>query len=104
MLPVMEDPRLADVEQYHGRLRSELDVIARGPVLVGPKIVEHIHSLITLIDLHQPNEFDLCLSCDRLWPCASIIAITGMSPGAAPDSRAVDEARMFPPARPAARP
>ncbi|KJE23977.1 hypothetical protein FF36_01665 [Frankia torreyi] len=75
----MDDPRLADVEQYHGRLRSELDVIARGPVLVGPKIIEHIHSLITLIDLHQPNEFDLCLSCDRLWPCASIIAITGIS-------------------------
>ncbi|WP_115538017.1 hypothetical protein [Frankia canadensis] len=81
----MDDPRLADVEQYHGRLRSELDVIARGPVLVGPKIIEHIYSLITLIDLHQPNEFDLCLSCDRLWPCASIVAITGISPDA-PDS------------------
>ncbi len=87
MPPVMDDPRLADVEQYHGRLRSELDVIARGPVLVGPKIIEHIHSLITLIDLHQPNEFDLCLSCDRLWPCASIIAITGISQDAGPGSR-----------------
>ncbi len=87
MLPVMDDPRLADVEQYHGRLRSELDVIARGPVLVGPKIIEHIHSLITLIDLHQPNEFDLCLSCDRLWPCASIMAITGISQDAGPGSR-----------------
>ncbi|WP_261558126.1 hypothetical protein [Frankia tisae] len=83
----MDDPRLADVEQYHGRLRSELDVIARGPVLVGPKIIEHIHSLITLIDLHQPNEFDLCLSCDRLWPCASIMAITGVSQDAEPGSR-----------------
>ncbi|MCM3924494.1 hypothetical protein ND748_22865, partial [Frankia sp. AiPs1] len=81
----MDDPRLADVEQYHGRLRSELDVIARGPVLVGPKIIEHIYSLITLIDLHQPNEFDLCLSCDRLWPCASIIAITGISQDAGDD-------------------
>ncbi|MCL9762402.1 hypothetical protein [Frankia sp. AiPa1] len=76
----MDDPRLGDVEHYHGRLRSELDVIARGPVLVGPKIIEHINSLITLIDLHQPNEFDLCLSCDRLWPCSSIVAITGVSP------------------------
>ncbi|EIV93735.1 hypothetical protein FraQA3DRAFT_3447, partial [Frankia sp. QA3] len=87
MLPVMDDPRLADVEQYHGRLRSELDVIARGPVLVGPKIIEHIHSLLTLIDLHQPNEFDLCLSCDRLWPCASIIAITGVSQDAGGGNR-----------------
>ncbi|ONH56939.1 hypothetical protein CcI49_26190 [Frankia sp. CcI49] len=73
----MEDPRVVDVEQYHGQLRSELEMIANGPVLAGPRIVEHINSLIALIGLHQPNEFDLCLGCDRLWPCATVVAITG---------------------------
>ncbi|WP_026311484.1 hypothetical protein [Parafrankia elaeagni] len=92
----MEDPRVVDVERYHGQLRSELEMIANGPVLAGPRIVEHINSLVTLIDLHQPNEFDLCLSCDRLWPCATIVAITGelaatedaVAPRALPDPTA----------------
>nr|MDT0664205.1 hypothetical protein [Micromonospora sp. DSM 115978] len=68
---------MGEVERYEGQLRSELDMISNGPVLAGPRMVMHIRSLLSLIDLHRPNEFDLCLSCDRLWPCASISAITG---------------------------
>ncbi|MBL7621848.1 hypothetical protein I7331_21800, partial [Frankia sp. AgB1.8] len=55
-------------------------MIRSGPVLAGPRTIEHIRSLLALIDLHQPNEFDVCLGCDRLWPCASVVAVTGLPP------------------------
>ncbi len=52
-------------------------MISNGPVLAGPRMIRHIESLLTLLDLHQPNEFDLCMSCDRLWPCPTIMIVTG---------------------------
>ncbi|WP_157845338.1 MULTISPECIES: hypothetical protein [Pseudofrankia] len=79
-MAIMEDQDDSDVERYYGRLCSELDMIRSGPVLAGPRTIEHIRSLLALIDLHRPNEFDVCLGCDRLWPCASVLAVTGLPP------------------------
>jgi len=76
----MEDQDVSDVERYYARLCSELDMIRSGPVLAGPRTIEHIRSLLALIDLHRPNEFDVCLGCDRLWPCASVLAVSGRPP------------------------
>ncbi len=53
-------------------------MISNGPVLAGPRMIEHIGALLNLLDLHQPNEFDLCMSCDRLWPCPTVMVVTGV--------------------------
>ncbi len=90
MLASMEDQRTDEVERYCNRLRSELRMISNGPVLAGPKMMAHIGSLLTLLDLHQANEFDLCVSCDRLWPCPTVVAVTGMSPQPDDDEQAPD--------------
>jgi hypothetical protein len=74
----MKDVPPDDVERYREQLRSELDMISSGPVLAGPRIIEHIGALLTLLDLHRPNDFDICASCDRLWPCPTVILIVGL--------------------------
>ncbi|WP_165485902.1 hypothetical protein [Frankia sp. Cppng1_Ct_nod] len=79
-------------------------MISNGPVLAGPRMIQHIGSLLAILDLHQANEFDLCVSCDRLWPCQTVMAITGESsagnsaPAPEPDKTPQKQARPVVPA------